>query len=193
MIYAFIPARSGSTRLPNKNIKELKGKPLVWWTLLAAEKSTRVDKIVFSSNSQEYIDLVLELTQSFSKEIIFDNRSVEHAQIKYLHPNGSINCLPISLLRLVSHGAGRQQLNQHIVFRKSEFLQKFSLEVIKDFTFRLRMLHGAIIENDLFGKRLGQLQYKIDVFLAIRTENNLINPSAFFGGEQGPPYQRLPL
>ena len=35
-ILAIIPARSGSKRLPGKNIKTLCGKPLIQWTIDAA-------------------------------------------------------------------------------------------------------------------------------------------------------------
>ena len=37
---AFIPARSGSSRLKNKNIKLLNGEPLIYWTVKSAIKST---------------------------------------------------------------------------------------------------------------------------------------------------------
>ena len=39
---AFVPARSGSKRIPDKNIRLLAGKPLVAWTL---EAFCRCDKI----------------------------------------------------------------------------------------------------------------------------------------------------
>ena len=35
-IYAFIPFRSGSSRLKNKNIKVIKKRPLVYWTVKIA-------------------------------------------------------------------------------------------------------------------------------------------------------------
>ena len=44
---AFVPARSGSKRLPGKNIKLLAGKPLVVWTLEAFVNSDKVDEVIF--------------------------------------------------------------------------------------------------------------------------------------------------
>ncbi|GAB1258026.1 hypothetical protein NBRC116494_25280 [Aurantivibrio plasticivorans] len=55
---AYVPARSGSKRLPNKNIKLLAGKPLVVWTLEACVNSTKVDKVIFSTDSKEYWETV---------------------------------------------------------------------------------------------------------------------------------------
>jgi N-acylneuraminate cytidylyltransferase/CMP-N,N'-diacetyllegionaminic acid synthase len=49
----FIPARGGSKGLPGKNIKELKGKPLIAWTIHAALNSSRKGKIVVSTDSEE--------------------------------------------------------------------------------------------------------------------------------------------
>lgn len=54
---AIVPIRSGSKGIPHKNIKPFNGKPLVWWTLNALENS-KVDKIIVSSDSQQYLDLV---------------------------------------------------------------------------------------------------------------------------------------
>ena len=39
MNIAFIPVRGGSKSIPLKNIKELNGKPLVYWTIKAAEEA----------------------------------------------------------------------------------------------------------------------------------------------------------
>jgi len=54
---AFVPARSGSKRLPGKNVKPLAGKPLVLWTLEAFVQAPSVDRVIFSTDSEEYWDL----------------------------------------------------------------------------------------------------------------------------------------
>jgi CMP-N-acetylneuraminic acid synthetase len=58
-ILGIIPARSGSRRLPNKNIKILCGKPMISWTLEAALASSYLDTIVFSSDSDEALEIAL--------------------------------------------------------------------------------------------------------------------------------------
>lgn len=60
---AIVPIRSGSKGIPNKNIKLLAGKPLIWWVLNALENSN-VDKIIVALD-KEYIDLIRSF--SFSK------------------------------------------------------------------------------------------------------------------------------
>jgi CMP-N-acetylneuraminic acid synthetase len=53
LVDVLITARGGSKRLPNKNKKNLCGKPLIVWTIEAAKKSNFVRDIFVSTDSQE--------------------------------------------------------------------------------------------------------------------------------------------
>lgn len=64
---AIVPIRSGSKGIPNKNIKLLAGKPLVWWILNALENSN-VDQIIVATD-EEYMELISEL--EISKKITY--------------------------------------------------------------------------------------------------------------------------
>lgn len=57
MNVAIIPARGGSKRLPNKNIKLLAGKPLIVWTIEAAIDSQIFDMILVSTDSESIADI----------------------------------------------------------------------------------------------------------------------------------------
>ena len=57
MTLAVIPARSGSKRLPRKNIKEFLGKPMIVWTILAAIESNVFDRIIVSTDSEEIAEI----------------------------------------------------------------------------------------------------------------------------------------
>ena len=59
MNIAFIPVRGGSKSIPLKNVKPINGKPLVYWTALAAEKSKIIDKIIIATDSKEIKKTVL--------------------------------------------------------------------------------------------------------------------------------------
>jgi len=50
-IIAIIPARGGSKGLPNKNIKKIYGKPLIYWTLKRVKESKLIDKYFISTDS----------------------------------------------------------------------------------------------------------------------------------------------
>ncbi|MFZ7269341.1 cytidylyltransferase domain-containing protein, partial [Avibacterium volantium] len=55
---AIITARSGSKGLPNKNVLLVNGKPLIAYSIEAAINSGEFEKIIVSTDSQEYIDLL---------------------------------------------------------------------------------------------------------------------------------------
>lgn len=57
MIYALVPARGGSKRIPQKNIKEIAGKPLIWWVLNAAQDSM-IDEIFVATDSLDIMRVV---------------------------------------------------------------------------------------------------------------------------------------
>lgn len=50
---AIIPARAGSKGLPGKNIKPLLGKPLIVYTIEAAQQSSAITEIFVSTDSEE--------------------------------------------------------------------------------------------------------------------------------------------
>jgi N-acylneuraminate cytidylyltransferase len=54
---AFIPARSGSKRVPNKNIKRLGGHPLLAYTVRVAIDSGIFDAVICATDSEAYADV----------------------------------------------------------------------------------------------------------------------------------------
>lgn len=58
---AIIPARGGSKRIPNKNIRDFLGKPIISYTLTAAKQSGLFDKIHVSTDCKKVIGAVTSL------------------------------------------------------------------------------------------------------------------------------------
>lgn len=54
---AVIPARGGSKRIPRKNIKEFRGKPMIAWAIDIAKASGLFDQIVVSTDDLEISDV----------------------------------------------------------------------------------------------------------------------------------------
>ncbi len=54
---AIIPARSGSKGLPDKNVKNLFGKPMIAYTVEAAVKSSLISDVIISTDSQKIADI----------------------------------------------------------------------------------------------------------------------------------------
>lgn len=56
-ILALVPARGGSKRLPGKNIRGLGGKPLIEWSIQAAQGIPEIVDIVVSTDDEEIGDI----------------------------------------------------------------------------------------------------------------------------------------
>lgn len=74
---ALIPARGGSKSIPLKNIKEFCGKPLIYWTVKAAQYSEYISEIIIATDSDTIANTVLSF--GFEKVSIY-NRSADNAQ-----------------------------------------------------------------------------------------------------------------
>jgi CMP-N,N'-diacetyllegionaminic acid synthase len=77
MITAIIPARSGSKRLPGKNIKELAGKPLIFYTIDSVLDHHDISRIILTTDSKNYIDLAKE---EYGDKIDYEYRPPEYAR-----------------------------------------------------------------------------------------------------------------
>ncbi len=66
-ILAIITARGGSKSLPDKNIKKLKGKPLIYYTIKAALKSKLINKSILSTDSKK----IIKISKKFGIEVPF--------------------------------------------------------------------------------------------------------------------------
>ena len=91
MNIAFIPARGGSKSIPLKNIKEINGKPLIYWTIKAGEEAICIDKTVLATDS----DYIASAAKSFNfkkleiyyrdKENAQDSSSTESVMLEYIN------------------------------------------------------------------------------------------------------------
>lgn len=73
-ILAIIPARGGSKGIPNKNIKDLAGHPLIYYSIKAGQESKYVTRTVLSTESE----LIKKVAQACGCEVI--DRPQELAQ-----------------------------------------------------------------------------------------------------------------
>lgn len=66
-IVALIPARAGSKRVPDKNVRLLAGHPLIAYTIAAALESDIFSAVVVSTDSEQYADIA----QYYGAEVPF--------------------------------------------------------------------------------------------------------------------------
>jgi CMP-N,N'-diacetyllegionaminic acid synthase len=117
-VVALIPARAGSKRLANKNIRALAGHPVIAYTIAAARESGIFDAIIVSTDSPEYA----EIARHYGAEVPFlrpaqlagdlspDIEWIEHALGELREQGREFDCF--SLLRPTSP------------FRRSDTIQR---------------------------------------------------------------------
>ena len=67
MKIAIIPARIGSKRIKQKNIKIFCGKPIIYWTIKKIIESKFFDKIIVSTDSNK----IAKIVKRFGAEVPF--------------------------------------------------------------------------------------------------------------------------
>lgn len=83
MNIAFIPVRGGSKSIPFKNIKQICGKPLVYWTVKAACECRYIDRVYVATDSDKIRKTVesfkTDMEESVFGKVVVIGRSEESA------------------------------------------------------------------------------------------------------------------
>lgn len=95
-VVCVIPARGASKGIPRKNIRHLGGKPLIQYSIEAAQASEQIDRVLVSTDSQEIADVALGLgaevpflrPKELASDTIEASRAIDHL-IESLYPMGS--------------------------------------------------------------------------------------------------------
>lgn len=113
-ILAIIPARGGSKGIPKKNIINLLGKPLIQYTIEAAKKSRKINRIIVTTDNKEIAEISkksgIEVIER-PKELATDTSLTKDAIIHVVEllkgnnysPGAIITLQPTSPLRTSKH------------------------------------------------------------------------------------------
>ena len=95
---AVIPARGGSKSIKKKNLKLLKGKPLIYYSINHALISKKIDSVYVTSDSKEILDIAIKYGAApilrppeLADDIIHPEPSVIHVILEFFKVN---NFLP---------------------------------------------------------------------------------------------------
>jgi CMP-N-acetylneuraminic acid synthetase len=137
-ILALIPCRSGSKGIKDKNIIDVFGRPLIYYTILFAKSCNFIDKIVLSTDSKKYKKISEELglkvnflrPKKISKDDSLDISFIKHA-INYLKkkenykPDYILHLRPTNPLRKIKDL--KKILNVLIKDRRADSIRSISL------------------------------------------------------------------
>lgn len=94
---AVIPARGGSKRVPRKNIRGFRGKPMIAWPLLAIAESRLFDRVIVSTDDEEIASVArqhgaetpFKRPAEYANDHVGTTAAVYHA-LEYLREHGGL-------------------------------------------------------------------------------------------------------
>ncbi len=192
-IIAIILARGGSKGIPNKNILNFCGKPLVAWSVIQAKLTKEIDDVYISSDS----DKILEIAANYGakkikrpNEISGDEAKSEEA---ILHALNIIdrNCECIIMLEPTAPLRQPDDLSNAIkLFYKNKWDSAFSSAELQDFLIWKKdennKLKGLNYDYKIQEPRqLRETEYVENGAIYMFKPDIIINESNRFGGEIG--------
>ena len=143
-VWALIPARSGSKGVPNKNIMDLGCYPLIAYSIVVAKKCSTIDRVIVSTDSEEYARIALkygaevpflrpsDISNDSSTDLEFFQHAVEYFRQEENHvPEYFAQLRPCSPLRHPSI------INQAIkFFIDSQYSALRSVHVMSDTSYK---------------------------------------------------------
>jgi len=162
--FTIILARSGSKEIKNKNIINLRGRPLLYWTIKNSLKSKKIIKTFVSSDSNKILRIAKKFgaeTIKRPKKLAGDNSSSEEAWChaleeinkKYEKPSHIVG------LQITSPIREDNDIDKAIYqLEKNRFDSLFSCQIIKDY-FIWKKKKFKLIPNYSYKKR--KLRQKI--------------------------------
>lgn len=153
-IVCVIPARSGSKGILNKNIIEFNEKPLIAWTIEAAIKSKKFNKIIVSTDDEKIADISKKIgaqvpflrPKKLAADKVHSSAAVLHA-LNWLRenenyvPESVMMLLPTSPLRKAEHI--KEAIN---IYKKNKTPGVISIENLRKYNNNLRyMTNGKLI------------------------------------------------
>ena len=145
---AFIPVRAGSKSIPLKNIKEMAGRPLVHWTIKAADECPAIGRIVVSTDSPVIEAAVAAFgspkveIHHRSAESASDTASTEQVMLEYAQEHGDFDAM--ILIQATSPLLTADDLERGIaLFETGEY--ESVLSVVRQKRFLWRMDGGVAV------------------------------------------------
>ena len=77
MSVCIIPARSGSRRIPNKNIRPFMGRPIISYSIATAQQSGLFDRIIVSTDGYE----IAQVAERYGAEVMFRHAELARDEV----------------------------------------------------------------------------------------------------------------
>lgn len=169
---AFMPVRGGSKSIPLKNIREIAGKPLIYWYCRALQASREIDEIVVATDHPAIRETALSF--GFEKLKVYDRlpenardeSSTESVMLEWLQREAPAEDFVLMLCQATSPFVQAHMLDEALrEYRSGDATSMLSCSVLKRFFWsrdgkainydplkrpRRQEFEGSIAENGAF-------------------------------------------
>ena len=158
-----IPARSGSTRLPNKNIFPVHGMPMFYWSYTAALRSNLYEEIYLTTDSEHYAELAHEhgiktiiRPYSISDNVSPKQQAIVHAK-QFLQSSGKHFDLYMSLQANSPDVQVTDLLNMHTKLVKDKRWEVITVDSNLNQNGIARLMRSDVVDNKSLSAVLGAI------------------------------------
>lgn len=160
-IVALIPARGGSKRIPNKNFKLLNGKPLIEYSIVAAQATTLIDRVIVSSNCCPWVAKQYGVEYLDRPEEFCTDDALDYDVILHMLENVDTDCEAVVYLRPTTPFRTMYHIEQaikHIREARHNATGLRSVEKMGESAFKCFGMYGGYLEPiDFDNKNLTDL------------------------------------
>ena len=176
-VLGIIPARGGSKRVPNKNIKPLHGTPLIGYTIAVAKKASKLTTTVISTDSQAIADVATNIggnvpflrPQEMATDTSGDRQFLIHA-LQWYQDHHQIKIDAVCLLRPTSPFRTSALIDKGI-----ELLQQSGCDSVRSMT----LVEGVHHPYWMFREEEGLAQNFIDGLSIEKFYQSQLLPKAY--------------
>jgi len=144
MNLALIPARAGSKGIKGKNLANLGGHPLIYYTIEAAKNSKFIDEIVVSSDGDEILEFAVKNDVRAIKRPVEISDDVATSDMVVKHTLENIKCENVLLLQPTSPFRNSTHIDEAFgIFINSHNEALISVKECEN-----KILKAFIVEND---------------------------------------------
>ncbi len=199
-VVALIPARSGSKGVPNKNINLLRGVPLIGYSIRAALMSEVIDRVIVSTDSEEYAELARELgaevpflrPAEISGDKATDVQFIDHAIDWFKESEGYIPSYfahlrpttPLRSPKVIDDAiSGFVQSNEYTALRSVHKMTESSYKTFEVEDGRLKCLcdAGYNIEKTSLGRQSYPVTYEANGYIDVVRSDLIITQGLIHG------------
>ena len=180
---AIIPARSGSKRIPNKNMRLFSGRPLIEWTIIAALNTKAISQIIITSDHPDVKTLCDQLREGEHNNSE-SNLTKNMDRLLFLTRPDNLASDTAGMAEVISHVIDEAQLSkeQNIILLQPTSPLRSELHITEAIDCFEQQQHNNLVS-------VTPISFPPQWCLTVKQQGDLNIPESLFSGKRSQDYQ----